>query len=317
MRRIGLRKNQLGFYESLPFDERYDEEAFYAELVGEPELAPGWEGAPDEVRAHETSDAESGTRTRVHEPMTPRASLDQLAQGVDVSAYQRNVNWPGAAMDNKRFVIIKATEGRRQDGMFAQHWRDSGAAGLIRGAYHLLRPPWEVSASDQVDNYLSQVHLTPGADLPPCLDIEVARIYQMADPDGSRGINKKERYHTRQRAMTRQQITAFIAEWCTICEDRSSGWRPILYLGPWSIHYLRRGGRVAIDSLTRYDLWFVYYTRRDTAPPRQPIGWPQQWSFWQYRGNRGRSQGFPGAVDLDRFNGTYADLQRYVATNHP
>lgn len=92
--------------------------------------------------------------------------------GVDVSNHQGHIDWPLVADDNIRFAFIKATEGGDfTDARFEENWREAGAAGLDRGAYHfftLCR-----SGREQAQHFLSVVPPDPAA-LPPAVDLEIA-----------------------------------------------------------------------------------------------------------------------------------------------
>src|SRR5262245_15828853 len=68
---------------------------------------------------------------------TPWAA--RYIQGVDVSWHQGAIDWRTLAADDVAFAYIKATEGGDHvDERFAFNWREAGAAGLYRGAYHFF-----------------------------------------------------------------------------------------------------------------------------------------------------------------------------------
>src|SRR4051812_18934171 len=61
--------------------------------------------------------------------------------GIDVSHYQKNVNWESVARSDVKFAFAKATESNSAvDHFFAANWRGIQDAGLFRGAYHFGRP---------------------------------------------------------------------------------------------------------------------------------------------------------------------------------
>ena len=92
-------------------------------------------------------------------------------QGVDVSRYQRTVNWKQLQQEgNVKFAFIKATEGSRyKDPYFDSNWEAAQKAGVLRGAYHFYRA--NKSARWQAQHFIQTVPLQKG-DLPPVLDIE-------------------------------------------------------------------------------------------------------------------------------------------------
>ncbi len=146
-------------------------------------------------------------------------------------------------------------------------------------------PVCNTSVAAQVDCFAGAVgELKPG-DLPPVLDVEEARNQAGEDtwntiaPDGR---------------------VPLVVEWLELAEQRL-GMRPILYV---------RRSYVAEawpnpEPLAAYFLWVAHFTSQPT--PAFPSVWPK-WTFWQYS-DKGRIQGINGAVDLDRFNGSAAELR--------
>jgi hypothetical protein len=57
-------------------------------------------------------------------------------------------------------------------------------------------------------------------------------------------------------------------------------------------------------AYTRYPLWIAHYTT--ASAPRVPGGW-KAWTFWQ-RTSSGTVSGISGLVDMNRFNGTSAQI---------
>src|SRR5450631_2978507 len=106
------------------------------------------------------------------------AVLSRRVDGIDV--YEQNgVNWPGIADMNIWIGIAKAwheTDG--PDTKFREFWPAMRNAGLIRGAYLLIRPTLNlnrVGIESLVQNFMDRIDavggLQPG-DLPPMLDFE-------------------------------------------------------------------------------------------------------------------------------------------------
>ena len=95
---------------------------------------------------------------------------DYPVQGIDVSHHQGVIDWRMLRDEGVDFAYIKATEGGDHvDRLFARNWRDSGAAGIRRGAYHyftLCRP-----GRDQAANLLRTMPVDPAA-LPVAVDLE-------------------------------------------------------------------------------------------------------------------------------------------------
>lgn len=199
--------------------------------------------------------------------------------GVDVSHHQGPIDWTALASDNVTFAYIKATEGATHvDPRFADNWRDAGAAGLYRGAYHfftLCR-----SGQAQAANFIATVPVEAGS-LPPAVDMEHLGPCR----DGP-------------------TITDVIGEMRAFMEAVGAhyGARPIIYTTR-EFHDLHlaeiRGERFWLRSL---------FQRPDY---RQT-----DWVIWQHH-NRASKRGVSAPIDLNIFRGSTADLARFAGANSP
>jgi hypothetical protein len=106
------------------------------------------------------------------------AVLSRRVDGIDV--FQNNgVNWPGIADMNVWIGIAKAWhEGNSGDTKFRESWPAMRNGGLIRGAYLLIKPTFNLDRAgieSLVQNFMDRIDavggLQPG-DLPPMLDFE-------------------------------------------------------------------------------------------------------------------------------------------------
>src|SRR3954453_10276082 len=69
-------------------------------------------------------------------PNAPSRSQYPL-RGIDVSHHQGQIDWSAVKASGIQFAYIKATEGTEfTDATFAENWRNSNTAGIVRGAYH-------------------------------------------------------------------------------------------------------------------------------------------------------------------------------------
>jgi len=107
-------------------------------------------------------------------------------------------------------------------------------------------------------------------DLPPVLDVEAT--------DG----------------VSDARLIRSVRTWLDIVERRT-GVRPIVYTKP---GFRRAHLGTALDD---YPLWIAEYGVESPSHAR--------WTFWQHS-ERGRVPGIEKIVDLDRFNGTHADLRQ-------
>lgn len=191
-------------------------------------------------------------------------------QGVDVSKYQGMIDFAKIKAAGMSYVFVKATQGiTGVDPDYVHNIAAARAAGLVAGAYHFYETNDDPSA--QFGNFKQHADVKPG-DLPPVVDIEV--LAQGSRPDLA------------------NDLKSFL-----VLLEQAYGAKPILYSGvSFANEYLTGFGA--------YPLWVAEYT---SAPaPKVPTGW-STWTFWQYS-QSGTVAGICGAVDMDRFNGTAAQL---------
>jgi len=205
-------------------------------------------------------------------------------EGIDVSQWQSTVNWPMVRAAGKRFAIARILHWPVRDTRFDRNWREIRANGLIRGAYIYFDPRYEVAT--QADIVVRAVGRLGQGDLPVTLDIE------QPPP----GLPSPTRYA----AMVRDLADRI---------EAGTGRRPMIYTGRyyWPSY-------VQSTAFRDHPLWHAQYTTSQPCP-NIADAW-RGWSFWQYS-STGRVSGISGNVDLDRFNGTYAELQRLAGFPAP
>lgn len=193
-------------------------------------------------------------------------------QGVDVSHYQRRINWDTvAAKENIDFVFVKATEGRDYiDTLFCENWEGLRQAGLRRGAYHFFRSYG--CGDEQAAHFLSICEMQPG-DLVPVLDIETT--------DG-----------------VQDEVIVQEADiWLKTVEQRLKV-KPIIYTNQYFYD------RYLAGHFDDYPLWVARYSGQ---MPVMSNG--KNWHIWQY-GNNGKVRGIANRVDMNLFFGTAEMLDR-------
>jgi GH25 family lysozyme M1 (1,4-beta-N-acetylmuramidase) len=96
-------------------------------------------------------------------------------------------------------------------------------------------------------------------------------------------------------------LQANVSSWLGTVRQ-ATGRRPIIYVSPgyWNAHM--RG----FDT-TDITLWVAHW---GVPAPSIPKGW-NEWTFWQHS-DKGTILGIAGAVDLDYFNGTLAELRTFI-----
>jgi GH25 family lysozyme M1 (1,4-beta-N-acetylmuramidase) len=212
--------------------------------------------------------------------------------GIDVSAWEPNIDWRAVKNSGIEFAFVKATEGvSHVDQTFAQNWVNTKRVGIIRGAYHYLRGAMD--PYEQADLYLKTVKLEKG-DFPPVLDVE--NFF-------NEGVKNDVMVKTAQTWLARvEQVT---------------GIRPIVYSGPYFLQDRMRTALGAPSWAINYQVWMAQYpdNYHEGFQVMRVKGW-QDWKFWQYT-DRGRVPGINSYVDLDWFRGTIDELYAYVGTTRP
>jgi len=170
------------------------------------------------------------------------AVLEPYVEGIDVSWYQKKIDWKEVA-SSKAFTFIKATEGTTlEDKLFASNWSGARNAGLLRGAYHFFHP--SVDPIKQAEFYLSKVVT---CELPPVLDVEASDNVPTA------------------------RLIAGVNSWVEHIATRLR--RPLIYASPSFWQRLPAG-----EIEEKADLWIAEW---ECEHPGKMGNW-QGWSFWQY-----------------------------------
>ncbi len=205
-----------------------------------------------------------------------------MIPGIDVSHWQREIDWSEVKRSGVKFAFIKATEfpDKRTslfvDGEMRKNIAGASANGLLWSAYHFFRT--HIDPVIQAKVFCETVG--DFNSLPPVLDLEAA---------GSKG--ERLNYKVRQ----------FLDE-----TERITKKRPIIYSsgGFWR-SYLAYEKRAHTDWARAYPLWIAQYTNLWPTPLYPWAGW----EFWQYS-DKGKIPGVVTHVDLNWFNGSLEELER-------
>lgn len=183
-----------------------------------------------------------------------------MIQGIDVSDWQEDVDWPAYAEEDVAFGFARATEGNgRLDLTFHHNWVLMGRNGFVRGAYHVGHP--SIDASVQVRHFLESVRLAPG-DL---------FALELNDSDGLRA----------------HEVAGFARRWCAEV-TRRTGALPFVRTNE---HFAAEGN---CEGLSGYPLWIV----APACPIGDPVI-PQPWRSWaihQYANSPINSDVFSGST---------------------
>lgn len=218
------------------------------------------------------ADQPSGAEQAVHAVCGSGSTV----KGIDVSKWQGTINWSSVANDGVKFAFIRVSDGTGYiDEKFQANWTGARANGIKRGAYQFFRSNQD--PIEQANILLTRMGPLEAGDLPPVIDVE-----------STDGVSNSVRA---------QKIRAWLEH-----VEASVGVKPFIYTGGyfWDDH-------VAQD-FSEYPLWHAGYTG-GTCPSTVSRSWTD-WAVWQWTSS-GRVAGISGNVDMNRFNGTMAELNAF------
>jgi lysozyme len=212
----------------------------------------------------------------------------------DVDSTPQMVDFSKMLAAGSRFVFVKASQWARLDGDFVFNWANAKRAGILRGAYHFIDPTYPPTgvhvnewARTQARFFWGALANDPG-ELPAVVDCEKAGALT--------------------RAQYQEFLKAFIGEWNVITRKR----KLIIYTsaGFWASY-----GSTEV-FWAGFDLWLAQYTL--AASPALPKPWTR-WVFWQYSAvGPGPTYGAESkGIDMNRFNGSEAELYAYAGATPP
>ena len=200
-------------------------------------------------------------------------------KGIDVSAYQGEINWKTLAKQPIEFAFIKATEGSTyKDKYFTKNWEGAKDTNLRIGTYHFFS--FDSKGETQAQNYIQTVPRDKNA-LPPVIDIEFYGDKEK-NPPAPKQVEK--------------ELTAMIK----ILEDHYDK-RIIIYTKPKAYKlYIQ-------NKFKESDIWIRSVLSKPSLEDQK------SWTFWQYS-DRGRMEGYQGKekfIDLNVFRGTKQEFDNY------
>ena len=239
--------------------------------------------------------------------------------GVDVSAYQPDVDWPLVARSDCyvagerggpcRFAIVRAADGvqtrdySRPDPWAVRHLVGAHEAGLAVDAYHYVRAWHRPSA--QVDVILDVLRTAAVPVRIVWLDVEGRPDVPTTPADEAAGIFWRP-------AGEDVSVTVPAAMQCLAAMRRGlerAGYRVGIYSGvTW--HWSIAQAGLDVSSWADVPLWTPYYTRGErpslpVGPRGEPWPWPHA-DIWQAAGSAtipGSVAGIRGVCDVNRYRG--------------
>ncbi len=199
--------------------------------------------------------------------------------GVDVSAYQGEIDWVTLSQQDIRFAFIKATEGSSfVDDKFQYNHTEAIKTDLRVGAYHFFS--YDSAGKTQAENFIANVPKTENM-LPPVIDIEFYGDKKQNLPD---------------KEATQQEMDDLVE----MLTDHY-GLPPIIYATELSYELY------IADAYPQCDIWIRSVFYKPTLPDAR------DWVFWQYS-DKGKLDGYEGVeefIDLNVYYGTSAEFDEY------
>lgn len=200
-------------------------------------------------------------------------------KGIDVSSWQKEINWKEVKNSGIQFAIIRATYGLAgTDAFFVENMIKTEEVKLDKGVYHYCYAQSKEAARQEAEHFLKTIkgyHIT----YPVALDLEDASIAKFG----------------------KETITEIAY---TFLETvRQAGYYPILYT---SLNWTQ----VHLDMarLKEFDLWLAQWREEGETYPGE-IG------IWQYADD-GKIAGIHGFVDLDEAYKNYPVFLKENGWNH-
>lgn len=188
--------------------------------------------------------------------------------GVDLSAYQANVDMERLHEQGVAFAYIKATEGSsHQDEMFRANWDNAQKAGLPAGAYHFFS--YDSPGSTQAENFIAAVGESLAGRLVPVVDVEYYGDKEDNPP-------------------AKEDVVRELVAFLDAVEARY-GVRPMIY--------------TRSDLYDKYLEGFSGEYKMWISSLYTPLGWNYKgdWYLWQYS-DHGRLDGYSGGVEFIDLN---------------
>lgn len=191
--------------------------------------------------------------------------------GIDVSAYQKEIDWQKVAGTGVKFAMIRvgyrgSTAGSIvEDARFQENIRGARAAGLDVGVYFYSMAKNTDEAVEEAKYTIRKIR-KQGVTYPVAFDME--------------------EYATgRVKNLTNQQRTEIADAFCSVVKQ--NGYIPMVYGNPtWLRNY------VDLDYLSGYDIWLAHYIKTDIT------NFPYEYKMWQYSA-AGKLAGITGKVDMN------------------
>jgi len=184
-----------------------------------------------------------------------------IAKGIDVSTFQKSIDWGKVKADGIGFAMLRGGYGRyEKDETFEANYKNAKKAGVPVGVYHY-------SYADTVNKAIQEANFTlsylKGKQLeyPIAFDIEEPSVYQLSKP----------------------LVTSIIKAYCDTVA--AAGYCVVLYSNK---NWLTT--KIDVKNIGGYDIWLAQYNNEVT--------YKGTYTMWQYS-SKGSVSGIKSRVDMN------------------
>ena len=196
--------------------------------------------------------------------------------GIDVSVYQKSIDWQQVKDAGVEFVIIKVggrgygEAGRLyEDDTWRAKYEGAKAVGLDVGVYFFSQAIDEAEAIEEAEYVLSLIEDKE-------IDLPIVYDWEYIDPITADGIPRTV-------AMSKRMLTECTKAFCNRIEQ--DGYQSMIYFNADQSHK-----KMHLEELTDYPFWLANYTTE--------LNYPYKVDMWQYT-QHGTVPGIEGDVDLN------------------
>ncbi len=167
-------------------------------------------------------------------------------KGIDVSVYQKNVDWKKVSEAGIEFAMVKGGQGGSvrertvspfEDSMFEKHVRDASKAGVKCGAYFYLVGTTREEVLGEAAFFIKSLNKVRDMIVYPC------------------AVDMEDERYTR---LSREHNAALIKVFCGALQE--AGYIPMIYTNrAFSTHY------IDMKALRGYDVWFALYRKSGSS----------------------------------------------------
>lgn len=207
---------------------------------------------------------------------------DDILRGIDVSKWQKDIDWKKVSISGVDFVMIRSSFGSEDvDQCLKKNVEGCEKYGIPYGFYHYTYAKNAAEAANEAKFFLKNIRKY-SPEYPIVLDIE-------------------EEFYKK---MSRKQVTEVLVTFMDIIED--AGYYAMVYNSPNFI-------KACIDTskLEKYDIWIACWGDEE----RLSSLYDGHYGMWQYSAT-GRVNGIDGDVDMDYSYKDYAEIIRKNGLNN-